>query len=129
MENTLFKYQPGFKRRCTWVFEINKYTGEMLSIIFTKQLKKDEWIYDGNMQDLSKFFNDNIKHFDAFGGDTIRLALYCKLKYSELKFEQIDDSLKNKTITFSIVKNAYRDIYCKNKVLFSEDISISHMYV
>jgi hypothetical protein len=130
MEDTLFKYQPGFKRRCTWIFEIGKYTGEMLSVIFIKQLKKDNWTYDGNMSDLSKFFNDKIKHFDAFGGDTIRLALYCKLKYSELKFEyDKSDLLKDKTITFNIVKKSYKDIYCKNKEMFSEHPSITHMYI
>lgn len=130
MEDTLFKYQPGFKRRCTWIFEIGKYTGEMLSVIFTKQLKKDNWTYSGSMSDLSKFFNDKIKHFDAFGGDTIRLALYCKLKYSELKFEyDKSDSLKDKTITFDIVKKSYKEIYCKNKEMFSEHPSISHMYI
>lgn len=116
MEDTLFRYQPGFKRRCTWVFEISNYTGEMLTAIFKKQLGKEGWIYSGADEELNSFFSKKMKHFDSFGGDTIRMALYCKLKYSEMKFDyNISDTLENKTITFKIFKIAYEDLYCKNK--------------
>lgn len=116
MENTLFKYQPGFKRRCTWVFEISHYTGEMLTAIFKKQLSKDGWMYKGSDNELNSFFSKKLNHFDSFGGDTIRMALYCKLKYSEMKFDyNTSDQLQNKTITFKIFENAYNDMYCKNK--------------
>lgn len=116
MESTLFRYQPGFKRRCTWVFEISNYTGEMLADIFKKQLQKESWIYEGDNSELSKFFESKITNFDAFGGDTIRMALYCKLKFAELKFDNASGSkLKHKTITLEILKTAYTDLYCKNK--------------
>lgn len=116
MEQTLFKYQPGFKRRCTWVFEISNYTGEMLMDIFKRQLGKDEWKFDGDSQDLTNFFTKKIKQFDAFGGDTIRLALYCKLKYSEMKFDfTVSDKLKDKTISMEIVLSAFEEMYSKNK--------------
>jgi hypothetical protein len=116
MEQTLFKYQPGFKRRCTWVFEISNYTGEMLMDIFKRQLGKDEWKFDGDSKDLTNFFTKKIKQFDAFGGDTIRLALYCKLKYSEIKFDfTVSDKLKYKTISMEIVLAAFEEMYVKNK--------------
>lgn len=116
LENTLFKYQPGFKRRCTWMFEIIDYTGEMLTAIFKGQLLKEGWKYEGKDEDLNNFFEKKIKNFDAFGGDTVRLCLYCKLKYAEAKFEfSTSDKLKDKTITLDIVKIAYDEIYCKNK--------------
>lgn len=132
MESTLFKYQPGFKRRCTWMFEISDYTGQMLSDIFKKQLVKDDWQYEGSDKDLSDFFQLKIKNFDAFGGDTIRLVFYCKLKFSELKFNfEFRNKLKDKTITFNIVKNAYDDIYCKNKPekIEDDDVSWKRMFV
>lgn len=116
MDATLFKYQPGLKRRCTWMFEITDYTGEMLADIFKKQLAKENWEFEGKIDDLSKFFNLKIKNFDAFGGDTIRMAFYCKLKYSELKFDyNTRDKLKDRTITLNILKAAYEEMYCLNK--------------
>lgn len=116
IENTLFKYQPGFKRRCTWIFEISNYTGEMLTDIFKKQLSKDGWKYGDSDGQLTDFFNRKIKHFESFGGDTVRMALYCKLKYSEIKFDyNLSDKLEDKTITYKIFENAYENLYCKNK--------------
>jgi DNA polymerase III delta prime subunit len=122
IEKTLFTYQPGFKRRCTWLFEIANYTGEMLADIFKKQLARECWEYKGSTDELIKFFNDKIKNFDAFGGDTTRLAFYCKLKFSELKFDyRFKDSLTDRTITHDIVKSAYSDLYCKNKPEVNND--------
>ena len=116
MEDTLFKYQPGLKRRCTWMFEIADYTGPMIADIFKKQLCKEGWTFEGDNDELTKFFTDKITNFGAFGGDTVRLSLYCKLKYSELKFDyDTAQNLKDKTITMAIVKSAYEEMYCKNK--------------
>jgi hypothetical protein len=116
MEASIFKSQPGLARRISWNFEILNYTGEMLSDIFKKQLAKDNWIFDDKLEDLNNFFQDKIKNFSSFGGDTLRLGFYCKLKYSELKFDyNTRDKLKDKTITFDILKTAYTDMYCLNK--------------
>jgi len=114
MEETLFKFQLGFKRRCTWMFEINNYTPEDLAIIFTKQLKQQGWSYCGTIQDLTAFFKENMKDFANFGGDTLRLALYCKLKYSELEFDSGVKS-NSKKITLDIIKEAYTETYCLNQ--------------
>lgn len=116
MESSIFRTQPGLFRRCSWNFEISDYTNEMLSNIFMQQLTKDNWTFEGKQEDLNKFFQDKIKNFGAFGGDTLRLSFYCKLKYSELKFDyNTKDKLKHRTITFDIVKSAYTDMYCLNK--------------
>ena len=116
IESTLFRQQPGLARRISWKFEISNYTGEMLADIFKKQLAKDNWKFEGNDKELNDFFQLKIKNFDAFGGDTLRLAFYCKLKYSELKFDyNTRDTLKDKTITFDLIKNVYNDTYCNNK--------------
>ena len=111
IEETLFKYQPGFKRRCTWIFEITNYSGSMLAQIFKKQLAKEEWYFDGNDDDLVNFFEYNFDNFESFGGDTLRLGFYCKLKYSEI---QIDCCLinKQKSITIEILNSAYNEMYC-----------------
>lgn len=131
LDNTLFKYQPGFKRRCTWIFEITNYTGEMLVNIFKQQLEKDNWTYDDDNKKLTQFFDNNLDHFDAFGGDTLRLSLYCKLKFSEIKFDSdVENKMKSRNITYDILINAYDNMYCKNKTR-QEPMSESwkHLYI
>ena len=115
MKTNLFLRQPGLERRCTWFFKIENYTGEMLMAIFLKQLSKDGWIYENNDNNLESFFNQNIKFFPSFGGDTQRLTFYCKLKYSELKFDN-PDSINNKIITFDIIKESFKTMFDMNKL-------------
>ena len=129
LENTLFKYQPGFKRRCIWIFDINTYTSDMLSSIFKKQLNKYGWIYKGTDEKLNKFFEKHKDNFKACGGDTLRLGLYCKLKHSDLRFYD-SDNYESKIITFDILKKAYNDIYLKNNSYEEKDnISTNMMYL
>lgn len=107
LESTLFTYQPGFKRRCTWVFSIDKYTPKMLSKIFVKQLNKDFWTFDGDgsqMHILDEFFKTHFDQFQAFGGDTLKLGLYCKLAYSEMRFDERIKTMPHKIIYKTITK-------------------------
>lgn len=108
--NTIFKAQPGFKRRCTWIFEIDNYTSDMLALIFRKQLSTNGWYYGDRDDHLSDFFKHHMSHFPAFGGDTLRLVLHCKLRYAELKFDK--ESIRGsqperKLITLPIIKDAF----------------------
>lgn len=43
MDNTIFKQQPGLKRRCMWTFNIESYSPAGLSNIFEYQIKNDNW--------------------------------------------------------------------------------------
>lgn len=124
MESTLFYHQPGFKRRCTWVFNIAKYTSDMIAKIFIKQLQADYWIFEQTKNDeLDSFFKDNFDKFPACGGDTLKLCLYCKLAYAELRFSERVDPTKDilnkktiyKTITTDMLKDAYKE-FLKNNV-------------
>lgn len=131
MEQTLFKAQSGLKRRITWAFEISNYTNRMLSAIFIKQLEGDEWTYEGELNMLDEFFNKNMDHFEAYGGDTSRMVFYSKLKYSELKFDldfSTESELKERTITYDIFINAYENIYCANKPKPNVNVSYLSMY-
>lgn len=78
LDETIFRSQPGLKRRCTWTFEIESYTGEGLSCIFIHQLGIYGWSVHPDIN-LVKFFNKHLKSFPNFGGDTNRLIFYCKL--------------------------------------------------
>lgn len=134
MEETLFKQQPGFKRRCTWTFHIDKYKPEMLTKIFLNQIDASGWKYDGTEIGLNKFFTENFDYFKAYGGDTQKFALYCKLTYSEIRFDQNIGLIKPltviyKTLTQDIINKAfdsYKEHYLDKKEELDE--SIRHMY-
>lgn len=129
MDSSIFYIQPGLKRRTSWSFEIKKYTGDMLTAIFKKQLEKDDWKYEGDENELTKFFNDNLTHFPAFGGSTLTMCFYVKLIYSELKFDfDPENNMKPKTITYEIFTNAYENMYCVNNPKPEINMSYRSMY-
>jgi len=103
LENTIFKFQPGLKRRCSWYFEIKDYSEKGLAKIFMKQVHDSGWIPD--KEDLLiEFFKEHKKEFPFCGGDTLRLAFYCKICYSEDVF---DRNLENtKYISVDIMNRA-----------------------
>jgi hypothetical protein len=88
LKHTIFKYQPGLKRRCQWFFDIRGYSPEGLAEIFKLQVKSMNWNIDSNIN-LTDFFKENIIYFNNFGGDTQKLALQCKLIYSEQNFDYL----------------------------------------
>lgn len=124
LHKTIFKAQPGLKRRCQWVFNLQGYSALGLSQIFENQLKHLGWklAIDINPED---FFKDKMEKFNNYGGDTERLALHCKLKHSGNVFRDIRSSIEeNKKITTSdlqfeitkdILEQAYQE-YLKHKI-------------
>jgi len=95
LEQTIFKFQPGLRRRCTWIYEVKPYTPRGLSQIFVNQLKKYGWTMDSSV-DLVKFFTEHHKEFPNFGGDTDRLSFYCKLHHHDLEFINVLGTNKRK---------------------------------
>ena len=81
LEETIFKAQPGLQRRCTWAFELKGYTPKGLASIFLRQLKRIGCELSVKI-DLTEFFTRNLGHFQAYGGDTERLAFQCLLAHS-----------------------------------------------
>lgn len=95
LEKTIFKYQPGLRRRCSWIFEIQSYTPSGLSQIFQNQLQKYGWKVHESVA-LENFFRDHRDDFSAFGGDTHKLAFYCKLHHHEEEFVALSETKKRK---------------------------------
>lgn len=89
MENGIFSFQPGLKRRFMWHFECGNYTDEQLFDIFKLQLDKKGWGL-AEEETTKKIFKENASAFTAFGGDTERLAFFSGLEHSR-------DFIKNDT--------------------------------
>ena len=123
MEQTIFKYQPGLKRRCSWYFEIKEYSANGLAQIFEMQLKRNGWTIDENIN-MVTFFKDNKDHFPAFGGDTLRLAFYCKICYSNFVF---DDDYPNKKLINEKILNCAFDYLKNHRVGKDDSESSSHL--
>lgn len=96
MQKTIFNAQPGLRRRCAWVFDVESYTAEGLADIFKIQSVKNGWNICPTVN-LVDFFKKNIEKFPSFGGDTNRLLFHCGLEYSNVKFEEAFISASSNT--------------------------------
>ena len=104
MKQTIFKSQPGLKRRCSWNFEIPGYSPEGLSKIFIKQMHEKGWKLSPDI-DLIKFFKEHASCFPHYGGSTLQLCFYCKLSFSENFFDNAEKSCEQE-ITEANLKRA-----------------------
>lgn len=85
MEQTIFKAQPGLKRRCEQVFNIKGYSAAGLARIFEHQLRVNGWEICQSIN-CAKYFDRRMKHFKAYGGDTLKLVFQCKQVFSAEAF-------------------------------------------
>jgi len=83
--NSIFKVQPGLKRRCTWIFEIKDYSYKGLAKIFSRQLAKNSWSLDPNVN-VEEIIADNMDIIQDGGGGTEKLAFFVKIEYGIYKF-------------------------------------------
>ena len=116
VQNTIFKAQPGLKRRTTWEFNIDGYTKKGLSEIFKRQTVKSSWQLCKSI-DLEIFFDKYKQYFKYFGGDTQKLLQYCKLNYST---SVVDNFLSQNT-------NEGTDISMNVSSVFSQQVLESAM--
>lgn len=132
--SSIFKAQPGLYRRIAHFFEIKDYTNKGLSKIFMKQLAKDSWILDSNI-DLKKLLDENKDIISYGGGFTEKLAFFTKLMYAKTKFDETinkttsDESIHNSIITYEMICGAIKMM----KVSFTNDKTFDlppeHMYI
>lgn len=125
MDETIFKEQPGLKRRCSWMFEIKEYSEEGLADIFLKQLHAHEWTISPEVN-LTNFFISNKKEFPNFGGTTLSLTFYCKLEYATAVFDE--DYPDQKVINNTILEKALISLK-KNRINKEDNSSYQHIYL
>lgn len=85
--DSIFKVQPGLRRRCAWFFEIKDYSARGLAEIFKLQLNKFGWSLADNI-DLPKFIQTHKAILPDGGGSIEKLVFQCKLAYSSIKFDE-----------------------------------------
>lgn len=123
MNETIFKAQPGLKRRCSWYFEISGYSEKGLSEIFEKQLNETGWKLSEDVN-IVKFFKKHKKKFPNYGGSCLQLTFYCKLVYSTEVFD--NDYENDKIINEEILNGALE--YLEGNSIIPEDNIPLHLY-
>jgi hypothetical protein len=105
LENSFFSFNEGLKRRFSFRYNIDKYTGEELCEIFQMKIKKEDWVYTGSIDDLNKFFIKHKDTFPRFGGDIETLFLKTKIMHSRrIMFK--NPNMRKKLI-FEDIKKGY----------------------
>lgn len=105
LESSFFAYNEGLKRRFSFKYTIDKYTGEELCEIFLMKVKKEDWIYNDDINKLKTFFKKNLDSFPRFGGDVETLFLKTKIMHSRrIMFK---DPKLRKQITFDDIKKGF----------------------
>lgn len=104
LNETIFRYQPGLKRRITDTIEIDDYQTQDLSQILLNKLISLKWNFiDLNKTKslLNKFIEKNPKLFESFAGSCINIAS----KISEELTYQLYDNDDNAVENLSTVDN------------------------
>jgi SpoVK/Ycf46/Vps4 family AAA+-type ATPase len=105
LESSFFSFNEGLKRRFSFKYVVDKYTGSELKEIFLIKVKKEDWIFLGNHDDLDSFFRKNVEYFPRFGGDVETLFLKVKIAHSRRVMFK-DEDLRKK-ITMEDIKKGY----------------------
>lgn len=130
MDKTIFSSNPGLLRRITFFYEVKGYTSEGLKLIFLKQISDNKWNISPNIN-LIDFFNRFKERFRFYGGDTLKLSMYAKLAYANVKFNMIcqneEEAVFDNTFTTEMLERAM-------KVLVSyqtegEEKTVEHLYI
>lgn len=94
LKKTIFKVQPGLKRRCMWQFECEGYDHEELYDIFKLKLYRKKWTIDDE-ENTKKLFKQNQEAFKEQGGAVEKLQFFSCLEHAEDYLENPDIGLRN----------------------------------
>ena len=123
LENCLFAYNKGLKRRFQSHFHIEGYSPEELTKIFTGKITKTKFTIGIPDTKLSKFFSDNKSSFPYYGGDVEKLLNEIKQCQALRTFNA---NTKNKEILMDDITEALKIINARKKTAYSPPMG---MYV
>lgn len=129
LDECFFSYNQGLKRRFPIVFDVSDYTSEELTLIFNKKVKDNG--YTLKDFDANKFFKDNYKKFEFFGGDIELLINNCKYAYSMRLMKEFNKE-NDKIFTKEDIEAGFQDFLDNRKEVevvdkFKEPPS--HLYI
>jgi hypothetical protein len=123
IENCFFSYNKGLKRRFNAYYNIKSYKPSELREIFINKIKKLNYNLLINDNLLEKFFNDNKKNFEYFGGS---VELLCNEIKHVQALRNFSNNINNNDIIFDDILNSMLNINNQNKD--NNKISLS-MYI
>ena len=126
LESSFFSFNEGLKRRFSFKYVIDKYTGSELKDIFLIKIKKEDWAFVGDSDDLESFFKKNAESFPRFGGDVETLFLKVKIQHSRRVMFK-DEELRKK-ITMEDVKKGFEKFVSNRKTKDELPEKIMSMY-
>jgi len=113
LESSFFSFNEGLKRRFSFKYIIDKYTGSELKDIFLIKIKREDWVFVGDNEELEKFFKKNEESFPRFGGDVETLFLKVKIQHSRRVMFK-DEDLRKK-ITMEDIKKGFEKFVSHRK--------------
>ncbi len=128
LESSFFSYNEGLKRRFSFKYNIEKYSGEELYEIFKLKVYKENWEYNDDEDKLIDFFKENIESFPRFGGDVETLFLKTKIMHSRrIMFK--NPNLRKK-LNFQDVSKGF-DKFTSHRKTKEDKLpsNISHIYI
>ena len=126
LESSFFSFNEGLKRRFSFKYVVDKYTGPELKDIFLIKIKKEDWLFVGDLDDLESFFKKNVDSFPRFGGDVETLFLKVKIQHSRRVMFK-DEELRKK-ITMDDVKKGFEKFASNRKIKDELPEKIMTMY-
>lgn len=118
LDECFFSYNQGLKRRFPITFDVSDYTPKELTQIFDKKVKDNG--YTLKNFDAEKFFTDNYKKFEFFGGDIELLVNNCKYAYSMRLMKDFNNK-NDKVFTKDDIETGFQDFLDNRKVDVVED--------
>jgi hypothetical protein len=94
--------------------------------IFLIKIKKEDWAFIGDKDDLEKFFKKNVESFPRFGGDVETLFLKVKIQHSRRVMFK-DENLRKK-ITMDDVNKGFEKFHSHRKTKDELPEKIMTMY-
>lgn len=131
MNATIFRSQPGLKRRCQKVYHIDPYTSEEIFEIFKLQLRHKNLsliTYASEVTDIRNLFHRHMELFPYSGGDTERLVDYIEQIQNALIFDSralgvdIPEYVSKETVVQGMnqLRQAQRDVVNPKKSTLEE---------
>ncbi len=114
LDKCFFSMNDGLKRRFTFRYEIDGYSGDELREIFESKLNSDKWKLDiKDMEKYENFFKKNKDNFPNYGGDIETLFLKCKISHSKrIIFEKED---KRRILNMDDIENGFKTFLTDRK--------------